>query len=203
MTDLFTASPVMQEGEPQNPTDSIFNQLLKDRIIWLGSEVKDENANIICAQMLMLAAQDPKKDIWLYINSPGGSITAGMAIYDTMQLIDPDVATIAVGMAASMGQFLLSSGTPGKRFITSHARVLMHQPSGGVGGTATDVRINAELIMDMKKTLAELTAQQTGHTVEEIYRDNEYDHWFTAQQALEYGFVDKIVTTPASMRGEE
>ena len=203
MTDLFTASPVMQEGEPQNPTDSIFNQLLKDRIIWLGSEVKDENANSICAQMLMLAAQDPKKDIWLYINSPGGSITAGMAIYDTMQLIEPDVATIAVGMAASMGQFLLSSGTPGKRFITSHARVLMHQPSGGVGGTATDVRINAELIMDMKKTLAELTAQQTGHTVEEIYRDNEYDHWFTAQQALEYGFVDKIVTTPASMRGEE
>lgn len=203
MTELFTASPAMQEGEPQNPTDSIFNQLLKDRIIWLGSEVKDENANIICAQMLMLAAQDPKKDIWLYINSPGGSITAGMAIYDTMQLIEPDVATIAVGMAASMGQFLLSSGTPGKRFITSHARVLMHQPSGGVGGTATDVRINAELIMDMKKTLAELTAQQTGHTVEEIYRDNEYDHWFTAQQALEYGFVDKIVTTPASMRGEE
>lgn len=203
MTNLFTASLVMQEGEPQNPTDSIFNQLLKDRIIWLGSEVKDENANIICAQMLMLAAQDPKKDIWLYINSPGGSITAGMAIYDTMQLIEPDVATIAVGMAASMGQFLLSSGTPGKRFITSHARVLMHQPSGGVGGTATDVRINAELIMDMKKTLAELTAQQTGHTVEEIYRDNEYDHWFTAQQALEYGFVDKIVTTPASMRGEE
>lgn len=203
MTELFTASPVMQEGEPQNPMDSIFNQLLKDRIIWLGSEVKDENANIICAQMLMLAAQDPKKDIWLYINSPGGSIAAGMAIYDTMQLIEPDVATIAVGMAASMGQFLLSSGTPGKRFITSHARVLMHQPSGGVGGTATDVRINAELIMDMKKTLSELTAQQTGHTVEEIYRDNEYDHWFTAQQALEYGFVDKIVTTPASMRGEE
>ncbi|WP_284346605.1 ATP-dependent Clp protease proteolytic subunit [Gardnerella sp. Marseille-Q2328] len=203
MTEFFTASPVMEQAEAPSPTDSIFNRLLKDRIIWLGSEVKDENANVICAQMLMLAAEDPKKDIWLYINSPGGSITAGMAIYDTMQLIEPDVATIAVGMAASMGQFLLSSGTPGKRFITSHARVLMHQPSGGVGGTATDVRINAELIMDMKKTLSELTAKQTGHTVEEIYRDNEYDHWFTAQQALEYGFVDKIVTTPASMRGEE
>lgn len=203
MTNLLTISPVMEQGEAPSQTDSIFNRLLKDRIIWLGSEVKDENANVICAQMLMLAAEDPKKDIWLYINSPGGSITAGMAIYDTMQLIEPDVATIAVGMAASMGQFLLSSGTPGKRFITSHARVLMHQPSGGVGGTATDVRINAELIMDMKKTLSELTAQQTGHTVEEIYRDNEYDHWFTAQQALEYGFVDKIVTTPASMRGEE
>ncbi|EFH71966.1 MULTISPECIES: ATP-dependent Clp protease proteolytic subunit [Gardnerella] len=203
MTELFTASPVMEQAEASTSTDSIFNRLLKDRIIWLGSEVKDENANVICAQMLMLAAEDPKKDIWLYINSPGGSITAGMAIYDTMQLIEPDVATIAVGMAASMGQFLLSSGTPGKRYITSHARVLMHQPSGGVGGTATDVRINAELIMDMKKTLSELTAKQTGHTVEEIYRDNEYDHWFTAQQALEYGFVDKIVTTPASMRGEE
>ncbi|EFH27335.1 MULTISPECIES: ATP-dependent Clp protease proteolytic subunit [Gardnerella] len=203
MTELFTASPVMEQAEAPTSTDSIFNRLLKDRIIWLGSEVKDENANVICAQMLMLAAEDPKKDIWLYINSPGGSITAGMAIYDTMQLIEPDVATIAVGMAASMGQFLLSSGTPGKRYITSHARVLMHQPSGGVGGTATDVRINAELIMDMKKTLSELTAKQTGHTVEEIYRDNEYDHWFTAQQALEYGFVDKIVTTPASMRGEE
>lgn len=203
MTELFTASPVMEQAEASTSTDSIFNRLLKDRIIWLGSEVKDENANVICAQMLMLAAEDPKKDIWLYINSPGGSITAGMAIYDTMQLIEPDVATIAVGMAASMGQFLLSSGTPGKRYITSHARVLMHQPSGGVGGTATDVRINAELIMDMKKTLSELTAKQTGHTVEEIYQDNEYDHWFTAQQALEYGFVDKIVTTPASMRGEE
>lgn len=203
MTELVSPSVVMQQAEGSSLPDSIFHRLLQDRIIWLGSEVKDENANVICAQMLMLAAQDPKQDIWLYINSPGGSITAGMAIYDTMQLIEPDVATVAVGMAASMGQFLLSSGTPGKRFITSHARVLMHQPSGGVGGTATDVRINAELIMDMKKTLSELTAEQTGHTVEEIYRDNEYDHWFTAQQALEYGFVDKIVTNPASMRTEE
>ena len=192
--------PSMADSEmPAGPNDPIFNRLLKERIIWLGSEVKDDNANVICAQMLMLAADDPTKDIWLYINSPGGSITAGMAIYDTMQLIEPDVATVAVGMAASMGQFLLSSGTKGKRFLTSHARVLMHQPSGGVGGTATDVRINAELIMDMKKTLAELTAEQTGHTLEEIYRDNEYDHWFTAQQALEYGFVDRIVTNPGSM----
>lgn len=192
------------DGEEENAAmgglmNPIYSRLLKDRIIWLGDEVKQENANVICAQMLMLAAEDPKKDIWLYINSPGGSITAGMAIYDTMQLIEPDVATVAVGMAASMGQFLLSSGTKGKRFITSHARVLMHQPSGGIGGTQTDVRISAELIMDMKKTLSELTAEQTGHTVEEIYRDNEYDHWFTAQQALEYGFVDKIVSTPGTM----
>lgn len=199
---MLPALPSMEDEEApamggmMNP---IYSRLLKDRIVWLGDEVKQENANVICAQMLMLAAQDPNKDIWLYINSPGGSITAGMAIYDTMQLIQPDVATVAVGMAASMGQFLLSSGTKGKRFITSHARVLMHQPSGGIGGTQTDVRISAELIMDMKKTLSELTAEQTGHTLEEIYRDNEYDHWFTAQQALEYGFVDKIVTTPGTM----
>ena len=185
-------TPTMAEGDmPAGPSDPIFNRLLKDRIIWMGEEVKDDMANRICAQMLMLAAEDPKSDIWLYINSPGGSITAGMAIYDTMQLIEPDVAT--------MGQFLLSSGTKGKRFLTSHARVLMHQPSGGIGGTTTDVRISAELIMNMKKTLAELTAEQTGHTVEEIYRDNEYDHWFTAQEALEYGFVDKLVSTHDTM----
>ena len=193
MSNLSAPLPVMA-----GHADPIFNRLLKDRIIWMGEEVKDEMANRICAQMLMLAAEDPKKDIWLYINSPGGSITAGMAIYDTMQLIEPDVATVGLGMCASMGQFLLSSGTKGKRFLTSHARVLMHQPSGGIGGTA-DVRINAELIMDMKKTMSELTAEQTGHTVEEIYRDNEYDHWFTAQEALEYGFVDKLVSTHDTM----
>ena len=192
----------MADGDMPSMPDPIFNRLLKDRIIWMGEEVKDDMANRICAQMLMLAAEDPKKDIWLYINSPGGSITAGMAIYDTMQLIQPDVATVGLGMCASMGQFL-SSGTKGKRFLTSHARVLMHQPSGGIGGTTTDVRINAELIMDMKKTMSELTAEQTGHTVEEIYRDNEYDHWFTATEALEYGFVDKIITTHDSMtKGE-
>ena len=134
--------------------DHIYNRLLRERIIWLGSEVRDENANAICAQMMLLAAEDPDKDIWLYINSPGGSITAGMAIYDTMQYIKPDVATIAMGMAASMGQFLLSSGAKGKRYATPHTRVLMHQPSGGFGGTATDVRINAELILHMKRVLA-------------------------------------------------
>ena len=193
-------TPTMAEGDmPAGPSDPIFNRLLKDRIIWMGEEVKDDMATRICAQMLMLAAEAPKSDIWLYINSPGGSITAGMAIYDTMQLIEPDVATVGIGMCASMGQFLLSSGTKGKRFLTSHARVLMHQPSGGIGGTTTDVRISAELIMNMKKTLAELTAEQTGHTVEEIYRDNEYDHWFTAQEALEYGFVDKLVSTHDTM----
>ncbi|WP_159806170.1 ATP-dependent Clp protease proteolytic subunit [Cellulomonas citrea] len=181
--------------------DSIYNRLLRERIIWLGSEVRDENANAICAQMMLLAAEDPEKDIWLYINSPGGSITAGMAIYDTMQYIQPDVATIAMGMAASMGQFLLSSGAKGKRYATPHARVMMHQPSGGIGGTATDVRINAQLIMHMKKVLAELTAEQTGQPLEKILKDNDRDSWFTAAEALEYGFIDHVVTQSTAVTG--
>ena len=181
--------------------DSIYNRLLRERIIWLGSEVRDENANAICAQMMLLAAEDPDKDIWLYINSPGGSITAGMAIYDTMQYIKPDVATIAMGMAASMGQFLLSSGTKGKRYATPHARVMMHQPSGGIGGTATDVRINAQLILHMKKVLAELIAEQTGKSVEQINADSDRDRWFTAPEALEYGFIDHVVTQSHSVTG--
>ncbi|WP_098457241.1 ATP-dependent Clp protease proteolytic subunit [Flavimobilis soli] len=181
--------------------DSIYNRLLKERIIWLGSEVRDENANAICAQMMLLAAEDPDKDIFLYINSPGGSITAGMAIYDTMQFIQPDVATVAMGMAASMGQFLLSSGAKGKRFATPHARVMMHQPSGGIGGTATDVRINAELILHMKRVLAELIAEQTGKSVEQINQDSDRDRWFTAAEALEYGFIDHVVTHAGSVPG--
>ncbi|MEV7972944.1 ATP-dependent Clp protease proteolytic subunit [Cellulomonas sp. NPDC089187] len=181
--------------------DSIYNRLLRERIIWLGSEVRDENANAICAQMMLLAAEDPDKDIFLYINSPGGSITAGMAIYDTMQFIKPDVATVAMGMAASMGQFLLSSGAKGKRYATPHARVMMHQPSGGIGGTATDVRINAQLILHMKTVLAELIAEQTGKTVEQITADSDRDRWFTAPEALEYGFIDKVVTHAGSVAG--
>ncbi|MBO0900807.1 ATP-dependent Clp protease proteolytic subunit [Cellulomonas sp. zg-ZUI222] len=181
--------------------DHIYNRLLRERIIWLGSEVRDENANAICAQMMLLAAEDPDKDIWLYINSPGGSITAGMAIYDTMQYIKPDVATIAMGMAASMGQFLLSSGAKGKRYATPHARVMMHQPSGGIGGTATDVRINAQLILHMKKVLAELIAEQTGKSVEQINADSDRDRWFTAPEALEYGFIDHVVTQSHSVTG--
>ncbi|WP_454854186.1 ATP-dependent Clp protease proteolytic subunit [Promicromonospora soli] len=196
------AGPVARtEGAGFGLNDSIYNRLLKERIIWLGSEVRDENANAISAQMMLLAAEDPDKDIWLYINSPGGSITAGMAIYDTMQFIKPDVATVAMGMAASMGQFLLSSGSKGKRYITPHARVLMHQPSGGIGGTATDVRIGAQLIMHMKKVLAELTSEQTGQPIEKIIKDNDRDHWFTASEALEYGFVDHVVDTAALAGG--
>ena len=182
--------------------DSIFNRLLRERIIWLGDEVRDDNSNAICAQLMLLAAEDPDKDIYLYINSPGGSITAGMAIYDTMQYIKPDVATVAIGMAASMGQFLLASGAPGKRFATPHARVMMHQPSGGIYGTATDVRINAELIMHMKKLLAELTAEQTGKTIEQITKDADHDRWFTAPEALEFGFVDKVIKS-ASEAGDK
>jgi len=181
--------------------DHIYNRLLRERIIWLGSEVRDENANAICAQMMLLAAEDPHKDVWLYINSPGGSITAGMAIYDTMQYIEPDVATIAMGMAASMGQFLLSSGAKGKRYATPHARVMMHQPSGGISGTATDVRINAQLIMHMKRTLADLTAEQTGQPLDKILSDSDRDRWFTAEEAMEYGFIDHVVTQATSVAG--
>lgn len=205
MNDLLQmdgGAPVARtDGPGFGLNDSIYNRLLKERIIWLGTEVRDENANAICAQMMLLAAEAPDKDIYLYINSPGGSITAGMAIYDTMQFIQPDVATVAMGMAASMGQFLLSSGAKGKRYATPHARVMMHQPSGGIGGTATDVRINAELIMHMKKTLAELTAEQTGQPLEKVLKDSDRDKWFTAPQALEYGFVDHVVASASSVSG--
>ena len=171
---------------------SSFDQPLKDRISWLGSEVRDDNANEICAKILLLAAEDSKRDIYLYINSPGGSITAGMAIYDTMKFVPNDIVTVGIGMAASMGQFLLSSGTKGKRYITPNARVLLHQPSGGFGGTAADIQTQADLINDMKRHMAELTAEQTGKTVEQIIEDGDRDNWFTAQQALDYGFVDHL-----------
>ena len=180
---------------------SVFDRLLKDRIIWLGSEVRDENANEIAAKLLLLAAEDPEKDIYLYINSPGGSITAGMAIYDTMQFIPNDVVTVGIGMAASMGQLLLTAGTKGKRYITPNARVLLHQPHGGFGGTASDIQTQAALINDMKKRLAEITAAQTGKTVEQINADGDRDRWFTAQEALEYGFVDHIRESASDVVG--
>lgn len=174
----------------QNP--SVFDRLLKDRIIWLGSDVRDDNANEICAKMLLLAAEDSERDIYLYINSPGGSITAGMAIYDTMMYVPNDIVTVGIGMAASMGQFLLSSGTKGKRYATPNTRVLLHQPLGGFGGTAADIQTQAELINSMKRQLATLTAAQTGKTVEQIIQDGDRDKWFTAAEALEYGFIDHI-----------
>ena len=192
------------EETPDVPTGGfIYKRLLKERIIWLGDEVSQENANAICAQMLLLAAEDPDSDIYLYINSPGGSVTAGMAIYDTMQYVKPDVVTVAMGMAASMGQFLLTAGTKGKRFATPHARILMHQPLGGVQGTASEVRLNADLILAMKRELAQITAERTGHTLEEITRDADRDHWFTAQEALEYGFIDAVVENAAAVQSSK
>lgn len=192
------------EGSQLGLGDSVYQRLLKERIIWLGGEVRDDNANAICAQLLLLAAEDPDRDIYLYINSPGGSVTAGMAIYDTMQYIKPDVVTVGMGLAASMGQFLLTAGAPGKRYITPHTRVLLHQPLGGAGGSATEIRINADLILGMKKELAAITASRTGKAVEQVEADGDRDHWFTAQEALEYGFVDRVIDSPQEIgtRGE-
>ena len=192
------------EGSQLGLGDSVYQRLLKERIIWLGGEVRDDNANAICAQLLLLEAEDPDRDIYLYINSPGGSVTAGMAIYDTMQYIKPDVVTVGMGLAASMGQFLLTAGAPGKRYITPHTRVLLHQPLGGAGGSATEIRINADLILGMKKELAAITASRTGKTVEQVEADGDRDHWFTAQEALEYGFVDRVIDSPQEIgtRGE-
>ena len=172
----------------------IFNQLLSNRIVFLGTDVNDEIANRICAQLLYLEGQDAEKDIWLYINSPGGSVTAGMAIYDTMNFIGPDVATICMGLAASMGQFLLGAGTKGKRYSLPHARIMMHQPSGGFQGQASDIAIQAEQLAFIKKLMAERIAEHTGQSVEQIQADSERDRWFTADQAKEYGIVDKVIT---------
>lgn len=184
-------------------SDSVYQALLANRIIFLGSEVRDENANAICAQMLLLNAEDPHKDIYLYINSPGGSVSAGMAIYDTMQWISNDVATVAMGLAASMGQFLLSAGTRGKRYALPHAKIMMHQPSGGIGGTASDIKILAEQIIATKKELNALNALHTGRSVEQIEADSDRDRWFTAPEALEYGFIDHVYARAAEIQSSD
>jgi ATP-dependent Clp protease protease subunit len=179
--------------------DSVYERLLQQRIIVLGQQVDDEIANRIVAQLLLLSAEDSEADIRLYINSPGGSVNAGMAIYDTMQFIECDVATYAMGLAASMGQFLLSAGTKGKRFSLPHAQILMHQPSAGVGGTESDIAIQAEQFRRHKRVMAELIAEQTGQSVEKITADSDRDRWFTAQEALEYGFIDHVVSRAAQV----
>ena len=181
--------------------DQIYSRLLRERIVFLAGEVRDEMANQICAQLLLLSAEDPEKDIYLYINSPGGSVYAGMAIYDTMNYIKNDVATVAMGMAASMGQFLLTAGTKGKRYATPHARILMHQPLGGIGGTATDIRIQAEQMAITKQTLSELNAKNTGQPLEKILIDSDRDNWFNAKDALDYGFIDHIATSDGQIAG--
>ena len=175
----------------------IYSRLLKDRIIFLGEEVTDVTASVIVAQLLFLAAEDPDKDINLYINSPGGSVTAGMAIYDTMQYIKPDVSTICIGMAASMGAFLLSGGEKGKRFALPNSEIMIHQPSGGASGQATEIQIVAENILKTKKKLNEILAQNTGKPYEQIVRDTERDNYMSAQEALEYGLIDAVITKPA------
>ena len=188
------ADPMMRAGTPMSLSDSVAERLLRERIILLGSEVRDTNANEITAQLLLLAAEDPERDITLYINSPGGSVTAGMAIYDTMMWIEPDVATTAMGLAASMGQFLLTAGAKGKRSALPHTRILMHQPSAGVGGTAADIAIQAEMLTKSKRELTELQSLHTGQPIERIEVDQDRDRWFTAQEALEYGFIDQVVS---------
>ena len=177
----------------------IFNRLLKNRIVFLGSDVNDEVANQITAQFLFLEGEDPEKDIWLYINSPGGSVTAGMAIYDTMQFIRPDVGTICMGLGASMGQFLLCAGAAGKRYALTHARIMMHQPSGGVRGQASDIAIQAEQMAYIKRLMAERIAFHTGKPVEQVIADSERDRWFTAEQAREYGIIDKVIRRRGEM----
>lgn len=178
--------------------DSVYQRLLRERIVFLGSQVEDSVANLLCAQILLLAAEDPDRDIYLYINSPGGSVTAGMAIYDTMQYVESDVATVAMGLAASMGQFLLSAGAKGKRYALPHARIMMHQPSGGIGGTASDIKIQAEQMLHIKKQMAALIAEHTGQSLEQIERDSDRDRWFTAEEARAYGFVDHVVERASS-----
>ncbi len=193
MTQPPLVTPMAQGPVSFDPGNDIFNRLLRERIVFLGTEVDDHIANLITAQFLYLEGQEKGSDIWLYINSPGGSITAGMAIYDTMQLIEPDVGTICMGLGASMGQFLLCAGAKGKRFALPHARIMMHQPSGGLQGQASDIKIQAEQIIYVKNLMAQRIADHTGQTVEQIELDSERDRWFTAAQAKDYGIIDEVI----------
>jgi ATP-dependent Clp protease, protease subunit len=194
--------PRAEEGEtpPTRFDDHLSAQLLMQRIVFLGTQVDEVSANRICAQLLLLSAEDPKTDICLYINSPGGSVTAGLAIYDTMQLIPNDVSTLAIGFAASMGQILLSVGAPGKRFAFPNARIMMHQPSAGIGGTVADIAIQAENHEFMKHAVERILAEHTGQTQETISRDSDRDRWFSAEQAKEYGMVDLVVESLDDVR---
>ncbi len=197
--DILARSPQSASG---GLDDQVYSRLLRERIIFLGSAVDDSMANAICAQILLLAAEDPEKDIFLYVNSPGGSVTAGMAIYDTMQYVNNDVATVGMGLAASMGQFLLCAGAAGKRYALPHARIMMHQPSSGIGGTATEIKIQAEQIAFTKKKMAELIAHHTGQNLDTITADSDRDRWFTAEEAKEYGFVDHVVRSAGQVSGK-
>ncbi len=183
-----------------DPTGDIYQRLLKERIVFIGSAIDQNTANLVCAQLILLEAEDHERDISLYINSPGGSVTDGLAIYDTMQYVRCDVSTICVGLAASMGQFLLCAGAPGKRYALPHSRILMHQPSGAMQGQAADIAIQAEQIVYLKRMMAERIAFHTGQPIERIEADSDRDRWFTADEGLEYGFIDQVIdrsTAPA------
>ncbi|CAB4893714.1 unannotated protein [freshwater metagenome] len=203
--------PFMAGGGMSGFGDMLDERLLRERIVWLEGEVRDENSNRIAKQLQVLAAEDPEKDITLYINSPGGSVTAGMVIYDTMQLIPNDVATISMGLAASMGQFLLCAGAKGKRYATPNTRIMMHQPLGGIGGTASDIKIQAEQMLLLKKRLAQLIADHSGQSLETIETDSDRDRWFMPEEAKAYGLIDHVYTSAAdapaavkkSAKGEE
>ena len=198
MPPTYAFDPASSDGRSMD----VYNRLLKNRIIMLGTEVNDEIANWLCAQLLYLEGEDQAQDIWLYINSPGGSVTAGMAIYDTMQYIGSDIVTICMGLGASMGQFLLCAGTPGKRYALPHARILMHQPSAQMQGVASDIAIHAEQIVYTKRIMAERIAFHTGQTVEQIEADSDRDRWFTAEEAKEYGMVDLVAASAGQVAGD-
>jgi ATP-dependent Clp protease protease subunit len=182
--------------------DQLYQRLLRERIVFLGQQVDDDISNRICSELLLLAAEDSRRDIYLYVNSPGGSVTAGMAIYDMMQYVPNDVATVGMGLAASMGQFLLCSGTAGKRYALPHARIMMHQPSGGIGGTASDIKILAEQMLYVKQTLAERISFHTGQPLEQVQADSDRDRWFTADEAKDYGFIDHVVHNATQVASE-
>jgi ATP-dependent Clp protease, protease subunit len=198
MSSLIVPPAVAQLTGGDRPVD-VYQRLLRERIVFLGTEVDDTSANLICAQLLLLAAEEPSRDINLYINSPGGSVTAGLAIYDTMQFVPCDVSTVCMGLAASMGQFLLCAGEPGKRFSLPHSRILMHQPSGQASGQAADIAIQAEQIVYLKRMMAERIAFHTGQPVDRIEADSDRDRWFTAAEAKEYGFIDQVIERAADV----
>lgn len=202
MNDMYAPTSRRGSGSPSahGLDDMVFDRLLRERVIFLGTDVNSEVANRICAQLVLLESEDPDRDIKLYINSPGGSVYDGMAIYDTMQFIKNDVATVAMGMAASMGQLLLCAGSPGKRYALPHCKIMMHQPSGGIGGTASDVAILAEQMLYTKKMFQECISQHTGQSVETIAQDSDRDRWFTADEAKDYGFIDHVVSRAVDVR---
>jgi len=202
MTPFTTLAPRAEEGDTPASRfdDHLAAQLLGQRIVLLGTQVDEVSANRVCAQLLILSAEDPRTDISLYINSPGGSVYAGLAIYDAMRLIPNDVSTLAMGFAASMGQFLLCGGAPGKRYALPNARIMMHQGSAGIGGTTADIEIQAENLDHSKRTMERLLAQNTGQTPEAIAHDGDRDRWFTAEEAREYGMVDQVVASLADVR---